>query len=106
MNHPLFSQEIHMSIFTGFIFRTPTGYLNEREQEALIKYVLERVATQPATAHEVSLVIEGRQEARDLSAGTLSVLRALACDFITDGKPIHTPKRVMSRACFMAGGMG
>jgi hypothetical protein len=105
MNHPLFSQEFLMSLFTGFTFRTPAGYLNEREQDALIKYVLERVAAQPATAHEVSLVIEGRQDARDLSADTLNALRALACDFITAGKPIHEPKRVMSRTRFMVGGM-
>jgi hypothetical protein len=94
-----------MSLFTGFTFRTPIGYLNEREQDALIRYVMERVAAQPATAHEVSLVIEGRQEARDLSAGTLSALRTLARDFITAGKPIYAPKRVMSHARFMAGGM-
>ena len=69
-------------LFTGFKLRTPTGYLSESEQEALIVYVLARAAVQPTIAHEVQLVLDGEQDACDLSASTLGALRHLADDFI------------------------
>ena len=74
-------------VFTGFKLRTSTGYLSEGEQDALITYVLARVAAQPTIAHEVQLVLDGRQDARDLSVSTLGALRNLAGDFIAAGKP-------------------
>ena len=74
-------------LFTGFKLRTPTGYLSEGEQEALIIYVLARAAAQPTIAHEVQLVLDGQRDARDLSASTLGALRHLAGDFMAAGKP-------------------
>jgi hypothetical protein len=90
-------QEATMSLFTGYKLRTPAGDLSEREQEALIKYVLDRTASQPATAHEVRLVLEGRLEAHDLSAGTLGALRESAHEFIVVGKPLAATERRMPR---------
>ena len=78
-----------MSIFTGFKFRTPAGHLSEREQDALIKFVLARLAIRPATAHEVQMVLEGTLDARDLSEGTLAVLRQISTDFVVAGKPLE-----------------
>ena len=78
--------------FTGFNFKSPAGYLSEREQAALIEYVLSRAAAQPATNHELCQVLEGRKEASELSASTLNSLRDLARQFIAVGKPISQPK--------------
>ena len=78
--------------FTGFKFRSPAGYLSEREQAALIEYVLTRVAAQPATNHELCQVLEGRKEASELSESTLNSLREFARQFIAVGKPLTQPK--------------
>ena len=86
-----------MTIFTGFKFRTPAGYLTEREQDALIKHILARIAAQPATANEVRLVIEGRADARNLSASTLAALRDLAGDFVAAGKSLDDRSAVLAR---------
>ena len=86
-----------MSIFTGFKFRTPAGHLSEREQDALIKYVLARIAIRPATANEVKLVLDGKLDARDLSEGTLAVLRQVSTDFVVAGKPLEDRGTIFAR---------
>ncbi len=72
-----------MSIFRGYKLKTEqNGYLSEKDQDALIKYVLGRAANDPLVSHEIRLVLEGRRDVGELSTSTLALLRKAAQEWI------------------------
>ena len=63
-------------MFKGFFLKILGGYLSEKEQDELIKYILVEVRRYPQVAHEVQLMLDGKTDS--LSENATGVLRGIA----------------------------
>ena len=63
-------------MFKGFFLKILGGYLSEKDQDELIKYILVEVRRYPQVAHEVQLMLDGKTDS--LSENATGVLRAIA----------------------------
>ena len=61
------------SIFKGFLLRIPRGYFSAREQDELIRFVLEHVRFYPRSARETQAVLAEELDTADLSPKTLEL---------------------------------
>ncbi len=63
-------------MFKGFFLKILGGYLSEKEQDELIRYILIEVRRYPQVAHEVQVMLDGKTDS--LSDTATGVLRAIA----------------------------
>ncbi len=63
-------------MFKGFFLKILGGYLSEKEQDELIRYILTEVRRYPQVAHEVQVMLDGKTDS--LSDTATGVLRAIA----------------------------
>lgn len=69
-----------MSIFKGFKLSTPAGYLSEREQDELVRFVLSRVRADTDAARDIRAFLADEQHV--IASDTLRLLRTLASEWL------------------------